>query len=71
MTGKGAVGCDLAMRSCNSVCLLVGGDLRFVLQRQPDVVQPVQQAVAAEGVDLERKRQTEGVGDRALFQVHA
>ena len=32
---------------------LVGGDLGFVLQRQADVVQAVEQAVAAESVDLE------------------
>ena len=40
-----------------SLCRFVGGDLVFVLERQADVVQAVEQAVAAERLDLEGDRQ--------------
>ena len=38
-------------------------------QRQADVVQAVEQAVAAERLDLERQRQAVVVGERARFEV--
>src|SRR5690606_19190930 len=44
-------------------------DFVFVLQRNADVVQSFQQAVAPERIDLERKRQVVVIRDGALLQV--
>ena len=57
--------CDVIELDADGVGLFVGGDLVLVLQRQADVVQAVEQAVAAEGFDFERQRQAVVVGERA------
>ena len=46
-----------------------GGDFVGVLERQADVVQAVQQAVAAERFDFERQRQAVIVGQSPHFQI--
>ena len=48
---------------------LVGRDLVFVLERQTDVVEPIQQAVATERFDLDRVTDAVRVGQRARFQI--
>src|SRR5579871_5720591 len=47
----------------------VGGDVSLVLQSETDIVEPIQQAVAHEVVDLEAARETLIVVDLALLQV--
>ena len=44
--------------------LLVGSDLRFVLQRQTDVVEPFEQHGLAEMIDFEREVQSLRVASR-------
>ena len=53
----------------NCVGAFVGGDLVLVLERQADVVQAVEQAMAAERLDLERQQQAVVVGERLLLQI--
>ena len=48
---------------------LVLGDIVFVLERQADVVEAVEQAMAAELFDIERNRQAKVVGERFLFEI--
>jgi hypothetical protein len=38
----------------NSVRVLIRGDFRFVLQREADVIEAVQQTIAAKRLDFER-----------------
>jgi hypothetical protein len=47
----------------------VGGDVRFVLQGESDVVETIQQAVAHEVVDLKAGREAAIVIDLALLEV--
>src|SRR5690554_3796920 len=54
----------------DAVVLLKGADLVFVLEGDADVVEPLQQAVAAERIDVEGQRQPGVVPDLTLFQIH-
>src|SRR5687768_11332036 len=45
------------------------GNLVDLLERQPHLVLPLQQALAAEGIDLKRKRQAVLSADRAGVQI--
>src|ERR1700730_15938368 len=47
-----------------------GGDVRFVDEREADVIKSLQQALAAEWVNRKRKAQALVVGDGLLLQVH-
>ena len=49
---------------------LVGLDLVLVAQRQANVVQPVEQAVLAKRIDLERDFLAIGLDDDLAFQIH-
>src|SRR5260221_11666521 len=49
--------------------LLEGRDLRFVLEREGDVVEAVQPGVAPRLIDLERYRKALGIGDAESVQV--
>src|SRR5262249_249827 len=53
----------------NAVSALEGGDLVGVLQREGDVVQSVEQAIAAELIDAKPQRQTRSVGQLARVQI--
>jgi hypothetical protein len=48
---------------------LVLGDVRFVLQREADVVEALKQTVAREFVDLELCLETLAVFHRAILEV--
>ena len=52
-----------------NVLLLEGSNFRLVLQREPDIVKPFQQAVFAEGIDLEGVIQPFVIGHRLLVKV--
>ena len=46
----------------------MGGDLLFVLERQGDVVEAVQETMATKLVDVEGEREAVVVGDRVLVR---
>ena len=48
---------------------LIRRDLRFVLQRQPDVIKPIQQAMTYELIDFEAGREPVIVMNLLLFQI--
>ena len=49
---------------------LIGRNLRFVLQRQPNIVQPIQQAMTREFIHRERGAKALIVAHFALFQIN-
>ena len=57
------------MRTARRVRRLERRDLVLVLERESDVVEAVQQAVALERVELERDLATRRVDDRLLLEV--
>src|SRR5579864_6385810 len=48
----------------------VGRDLRLVLKRESDIVEPLQQAVTRELVNAEMRRQALAIFHRALFEIN-
>src|SRR5258708_35971689 len=52
------------------VLFLERGDIAGLLQGEPDVIEPVQQAVLAEGIELEFDHTAIGAGDRLIGEVY-
>src|SRR5690348_15847982 len=53
----------------HAVLRLEGRDGPFLLQREAAVVEPIQEAVLAEGIELEMHLAAVGPGDRLLVEV--
>ena len=54
----------------NHAASFVGGDLLFLLEGEGDVVQPLDETLLAEGVDLEFPCAARAVGERLISEVH-